>query len=196
MSTTDPVELLREIVAFSQVSRTAAAGHPLWARVFDAIDAGPVSDVDSMIEKLDARCAETGERWEVYRGVSVGDDPGPWIAQATDRHLGKRDDAAALSIRADTMSEALGGLLATPRLPVIPRQPESGVYLTVEKCDGWWEVRHNGVFAGYRARTKREATAAKEQGEARARAHYEEWVTNWAVIVDAGVEGVDFYWKS
>lgn len=75
----DPVELLREVVEHVRVSRTAAESHPLWSRVFATIDAASLS-VDELVDKLDARCAETGERWDVYWAAVGGGSPTPATA--------------------------------------------------------------------------------------------------------------------
>jgi hypothetical protein len=188
----DPVELLRDVVEHTQVSRTAAGAHPLWSRVFAALDRGSGDDVDALVEKLDARCAETGERWDVYR---LHPDVGGWRAHAHAEHETQRSDPAAVDARGATIREALARLLATPRLPVVPRRPAPAVAYTVVKVNGWFEVQERGLFAGYRSRLKREAVAVAERGEKRALAAYEEWVVTWGPVVEAGVEGVDFYWK-
>ena len=195
----DPVELLRDVVAYCGVHREGAAGHPLWSRVFAAIGRGPAAgagaggdDVDALVEKLDARCAETGERWDVYR---LHRDIGGWRAHAWDEHGSSAADPAAVDARGATIREALAGLLATPRLPVVPRQPPAGAgLLTVRKDGTAWDVLENGQRIGWK-RTKREAVAVLEPYREAVRARYEEWVATWGPVVEAGVEGVDFYWK-
>jgi hypothetical protein len=144
---------------------------------------------DDLAAALDERCTDTGERWELYR-LSTGG----WRAHAHDRHESPASDPAAVSATGATITEALAGLVAAPRLPVIPRQPML-VALTVVKVDGWFQVQDGGMFAGYRSRVKREAVAAAERGEVAARERHEEWTARWAAVVAAGVEGVDFYWK-
>jgi hypothetical protein len=195
-ATTDPVELLREVAKFVGVHREASRAHPLWSRVFAAVDAAPAS-VDDLVAKLDTRCAESGERWDVYR-TGNGNEATGWRAHAHARGESDVADPAAVGFKAVSLPEALAGLLATPRLPVIPRRPRpcAGV-LKVVKGDraGRWEVHEDGRYVGERS-TKRDATTAMDAYRERVRAEFEEWGTSWAAVVEHGVEGGDFYWKS
>lgn len=189
----DPVGLLGELVAYCGVHHEGAKGHPLWSRVFAAIGNAGVDDVEALVEKLDARCAETGERWDIYR---LHRDIGGWRAYAHNQHESESADPAAVDFRGATIREALAGLLATPRLPVVPRQPPYGAgRMEVVKDGREWVVRENGQRISW-SRTKRESLAYVERYETAMRARYEAWVTEWGALVESGMEGRDFYWKS
>ena len=147
--------------------------------------------VDEMIEKLDARCAETGERWDLHR-LAIGG----WRAYAWDPAIGPNNqDPAAVGCSAPRLSEALAGLLATPRLPVVPRQPPTVAGAIVIRKDGsTWDVFEDGQRIGWE-RTKREAQERADRYEQAVRDRYEAWVSTWWSVVESGVEGRDFYWR-
>lgn len=199
LTSEDPVQLLRQVVAHCGVHRDASRSHQLWSAVFATIASPPPcwrcrgtqpGDVDALVEKLDARCAETGERWEVYR-LSTGG----WRAHAYHRYESETSDPAAVSAVSDSMRTALAELLATPRLPVVPRRPPYGAgRMEVVKDGSEWAVREDGQWIG-RRHTKRDGLAHVEQYEAAMRAQYEAWMAEWGALVESGVEGQDFYWK-